>query len=68
MTVDTQELKAKMAYHKRLQKEIATALGITRATLNLKLQKGNFKISEIHKLMEIVPLSMKEVESIFFAN
>lgn len=68
MTVDTQELKARMAYHSRLQREVAKAIGMTRATLNLKLQSGDFKISEIHKLMEAIPLSMEEVERIFFVK
>lgn len=68
MTVDTQALKAKMAYHNLLQKDIAEALDMTRTTLNLKLQTGEFKISEIHRLMETIPLSMKEVEEIFFVK
>lgn len=68
MKVDTQALRAHMTYHKRLQREIATALGITRVTLNVKLQTGDFKISEIHQLMKAIPLSMKEVEQIFFAD
>ena len=68
MKVDTQALRALMTYHKRLQREIATALGITRVTLNVKLQTGDFKISEIHRLMKAIPLSMKEVEQIFFAD
>lgn len=68
MTVDTQALKAKMAYHNLLQKDIAESLDMTRTTLNLKLQTGEFKISEIHRLMEIIPLSMKEVEEIFFVK
>lgn len=68
MKVDTQALRAYMTYHKRLQRELAAALGITRVTLNLKLQTGDFKISEIHLLMKAIPLSMKEVEQIFFAE
>lgn len=68
MTVDTQALRAKMTYHNLLQKDIADVLGITRTTLNSKLQTGEFKISEIHRLMEKIPLSMKEVEEIFFVK
>ena len=68
MTVDTQELRARMAYHSLSQREIADAIGTTRATFNLKLQTGDFKISEVHKLMACIPLSMQEVEKIFFAD
>lgn len=68
MTVDTQALRAKMTYHNLIQKDMAQALGVTRTTLNIKLQTGDFKISEIHRLMETIPLSMKEVEEIFFVK
>ena len=68
MTVDTQALRAKMTYHNLLQKDIAEALGMTRATLHSKLQTGEFKISEVHRLIEKIPLSMEEVEEIFFAK
>lgn len=68
MIVDTQALRAKMTYHKLRQKDMAKELGMTRTTLNLKLQTGEFRISEIHRLMEIIPLSMKEVEEIFFVK
>ena len=66
MKVDIQELKAKMAYNNRLNKEVAESLGISRNTFSLKLQTGDFKISEIHKMMKNIPLSLKEVEEIFF--
>ena len=68
MTVDAQALRAKMTYRNLLQKDMAKALGMTRTTLNLKLQTGDFKISEIHRIMETIPLSMKEVEEIFFVK
>ena len=68
MTVDTQALRAKMTYHNLIQKDMAQALGVTRTTLNIKLQTGDFKISEIHRLMETIPLSMKEVEEIAIAQ
>ena len=68
MKVDIQELKAKMAYNNRLNKEVAESLGISRNTFSLKLQTGDFKISEIHRLMKAIPLSMQEVKQIFFAE
>ena len=68
MKVDVQELKARMTYHKRLQCEIAKSVGMTANTFGLKLRKGDFKISEIHKLMSAIPLTMQETEKIFFAE
>ena len=68
MQVDIQELKARMVYNKRLQRDIAKAVGVSSKTFGLKLKTGDFKISEIHKLMKAVPLTMQDVEKIFFAE
>lgn len=68
MRVDIQELKAKMTYHGKLQKDVAKSIGMSPNTFSLKLQTGNFKIEEIHKLMNAVPLSKDDVDNIFFAN
>ena len=48
MQVDIQELKARMVYHKRFQRDIAKAVGISSKTFGFKLKTGDFKISEIH--------------------
>ena len=68
MKVDIQELKARMVYNKHFQRDIAKAVGISSKTFGLKLKKGDFKISEIHKLMKAVPLTMQDVEKIFFSE
>ena len=68
MKVDTQALKAKLAYCNRLHCEVAESIGISRSTFRAKLQSGDFKISEIHKLMKIIPLTLQDVHSIFFAD
>ena len=68
MTVNIQELKAKMTYNNRFHKDVAESLGISRNTFRYKLQTGDFKISEIHKMMKYIPLSLQEVEQIFFQD
>ena len=68
LKVDTQELKARMTYHNLLQKDVARSLRISENTFSSKLQSGNFKIAEIHKLMRIIPLDMQQVNQIFFSD
>ena len=68
MRVDIQELKAKMAYQGKYQKDVAMAIDMSPNTFCVKLQTGNFKIEEIHKLMKAIPLTKEDVEHIFFAN
>ena len=68
MKVDTQELRALMTYHNRSQKNVAKAIGLSRNTFMLKLQSGDFKVSEIHRLMEAVPMTMQDVEKVFFSE
>lgn len=68
MKVDTQELRALMIYHNRSQKDLAKSIGLSRNTFTLKLQSGDFKISEVHKLMESVPMTMQDVEKVFFSE
>lgn len=68
MKVNIQELRALMKYHNRLQKDVAKAIGISRNTFALKLQSGDFKVSEIHKLIEVVPMTMQDVIKVFFAE
>jgi len=68
MKVDMQELKARMIYHNRLHRDIAKAVGVSAKTFGIKLQTGDFKISEIHKLMKAIPLTKQDVDKIFFAE
>ena len=68
MRVDVQELHARMAYYNKLQKDVAKAIDMTANTFSVKMQSGNFKISEIHKLMNAIPLTKDDIDKIFFAN
>ena len=68
MRVDVQELRARMVYHKHFQKDVANAIGVSRQSFIRKLQTGYFTISEIHKMMDFIPLTREEACKIFFAN
>lgn len=68
MEIDVQLLKAKLKYHKRTYAEVAAALGMNRDTFARRLQREDFSIKNVHGLMESVPLTMDEVEEIFFAK
>ena len=68
MKVDIQALKARLTYNNRHYFEVAESIGVSRDTFRKKLQNGDFKISEIHKLMEKIPLTTQDVQSIFFAD
>ena len=66
--IDVQLLKAKLKYHKRTYAEVAEAIGMTRDTFARRLQREDFSIKNVHGLMESVPLTMDEVEEIFFGK
>ncbi|MFA6850251.1 MAG: hypothetical protein WCS30_07845 [Selenomonadaceae bacterium] len=67
--INVQALKAKMKYQSKTYAEVARALGMNRDTFARHLGKtGDFKISAIHKMMEIIPLNMEEVQFIFFSK
>lgn len=68
MKVNTQELRALMTYYNRSQKDVAEAIGLSRNTFTQKLQSGDFKISEIHRLMKAVPMTLQDVEKVFFSE
>lgn len=68
MKVDIQALKAKLTYHNLRYCELSESIGMSRDTFRAKLQNGDFKISEIHRLMEKIPLTIQDVQSIFFAE
>ena len=68
MDVDMRLLKAKLKYHDRTYTEIAESLGINRDTFSKRLATGKFTLRDIHKMMKSVPLTMEEVEAIFFVK
>lgn len=68
METDMQMLRACMKYHNRTQEDVSRALGMVRSTFYLHMKDGDFTISQIHKMMEYIPLTMDDVNRIFFAT
>lgn len=50
--------------------QVANAIGMKRDTFSRRIGPNGigFYINEIHRLMEVVPLSIDEVKEIFFAK
>ena len=64
---DSAKLKYYIERSGLTQSKLAKMLGITTATLNNKvLNKREFSVYEIAKIQEILNLSLKEKEVIFF--
>lgn len=68
MKTDMQMLRACMKYHNRTQEDVSRALGMVRSTFYLHMKDGDFTISQIHKMMEYIPLTLDDVNRIFFAT
>lgn len=68
MYIDIEHLKAIMRYHDISQESLAAALGMCRDTFIRRMKKEEFTIKQVHKMMKVIPLSMEEMEQIFFAN
>jgi|GEM_PF-256411 len=68
METDMQMLRACMKYHNWTQEDVSRALGMVRSTFYLHMKDGDFTISQIHKMMEYIPLTMDDVSRIFFAT
>lgn len=68
MYIDVKRLKANMRYHDISQGNLAEELGICRDTFIRRMKRGDFTIKQIHKMMAAIPLSMDEMEQIFFAK
>ena len=68
MEIDAQLLKAKLKYHRRTYADMAKAFGVSHDTFSRWIREKAFTIKQVHILMEIVPLSMEEVQEIFFAK
>jgi len=64
--MDAQMLKACMTYHGKTQEDVGKAIGVDRSTFWRRMNDGDFRMSQIYKMMEYVPLTLEEVESIFF--
>lgn len=68
MKTDMQMLRTCMKYHNRTQEDVSRALGMVRSTFYLHMKDGDFTISQIHKMMEYIPLTLDDVNRIFFAT
>lgn len=67
--VDVEKLKAKILEKKHTVATLADAVGIDKATLYRKMKGGNaFSINEVDKIIVVLELDKKEVNSIFFSQ
>lgn len=65
--INTELLKRVYRFHGYTNESLATQLGINRGTLQKRLVKGDFKISEVQKMKKVIPLSDKDVIQIFLS-
>lgn len=68
--VDTRLLKSKITLSGMTQKEVAKAIGIDPASLNVKLNnKGRvFTVNEAKRLGEVLKIKRTDMSKIFFAQ
>lgn len=67
MTTNIQKLKGLIKEHNKTFEQVAISIGINRDTFTRRLlSRGlDFKISEIHKMADFIPLTMPETIEIF---
>ena len=70
MLVNIQKLKGKIVEKEKTQESVADAIGIDRTTFYRKMKNGGsgFTVGEIHKIVDVLPLSKEEATEIFFAS
>lgn len=70
MNTNMQLLKGKIVERQTTQEAVADAVGIDRSTFYRKLKTNgmSFSISEAHKIVAAIPLTMEEAMAIFFDN
>lgn len=70
MEFDKARFKGTLKAKSKTYEEIARGIGMKRDTFSRRIGPNGigFYIDEIHRLMEVVPLSMDEVKEIFFAK
>jgi len=54
--VDTNRIKAEMTYKQMTQEDLAKLLGVTILTIHNRFKRGNWKLTEIPKLMKALDL------------
>lgn len=65
---DTQALKERIKQSGMTMVAIANKTGILRETLYTRLKTGDFKLSEMSALSQVLRLTQEERDSIFFGN
>ena len=70
MNADMQKLKGKIVERNTTQEAIADAIGIDRSTFyrKIKANGATFSISEVHRIVEAIPLSKEEAVDIFLSQ
>ncbi|MBC1353785.1 XRE family transcriptional regulator [Listeria innocua] len=65
-----EKLKNKITEREKSINGIADYLGIDRSTFYRKIQNGGltFTIREVHRIVEVIPLSKKEAAEIFLGT
>lgn len=69
MAVNVDKLRGKMVEMRKTQEEVASAIGIDRATFarKLKANGSKFTIGEVQRIMAAVPLSKADAVDIFLS-
>lgn len=69
MSYNYAELLGKIKARRMTQKELADAIGVNKATLNLKLNgKGSFTTEEIDSICRVLDIPNNKIGDYFFAN
>lgn len=67
--VNTRQLKAAIAGKGFTQAEVATKIGISKASFNYKiLNRHDFKLNEVKSLCDLLDISNDAMTAIFFAK
>lgn len=68
MTGNICKLKGLIKEHGKTYESVAHAIGMDRNTFTKRMQSNgaDFKVSEIYKMAEYIPLNQEDIQNIFF--
>lgn len=68
MTPDMNKLKGLIYEHGKTYESVSHVIGIDRNTFTRRIQSNGlaFKLSEIYKMAEYIPLSREDIQNVFF--
>lgn len=66
--IDNAKLQAKIVEHGMTQEGLAFELGIDRGTFRRRLNAGKLQIRDIHKICDVLHLSVDEAIDIFLST